>query len=221
MKKSSSSAGSAPAGAFSPHTWSPEKVCEYLGVDPSKGLKNEAQVEESKAKWGVNELAEEEGKSLFELIKEQFEDQLVKILLGAAAVSFLLAYVDEGADGEGEGWAAYVEPVVILLILIANAFVGVYQEKNADNALEALKKLQPESAMVLRGGKWAKMEAAEVVVGDIVEVRTGDRVPADIRVVEMKSTTLRIEQSSLTGESASVQKDTDPVKGHDIEIQGK
>ncbi len=128
-----------------PHSQSPDEVCAFFGVDPEDGLE-EHQVLENRDKYGENKLDEEEGKSLFELIQEQFEDLLVRILLAAAGVSFLLAYFDE--ESHGEGWVAYVEPLVILLILIANAFVGVYQEQNAENALAALKKLQPEVAMV-------------------------------------------------------------------------
>ncbi|CAD7924326.1 unnamed protein product [Amoebophrya sp. A120] len=203
-------------GAFVPESMEVADVLNYFETDLDQGLNSE-QVEELRAKYGPNELAAEEGKSIFELIKEQFEDQLVKILLGAAAVSFLLAFFDESSAEEG--FAAYVEPLVILLILIANAFVGVYQEKKADNALEALKKLQPETALALREGGWVKLEAAELVPGDIVELRTGDRVPADMRVAQLKTTTLRIEQSSLTGESQSVVKDTDAVAASDL--QGK
>lgn len=182
MKKSSSR--SSGTKNFYPHTSTSDEVLAYYSVNPKSGL-TESQVEEHREKYGVNELDQEEGKSLLELIKEQFEDQLVKILLGAAGVSFVLAYFDE--ESEEGGFAAYVEPIVILLILIANAIVGIWQEKKADNALEALKKLQPECAQVLREGKWMKIDASEVVVGDIVEVRTGDRIPADLRMIEVFS----------------------------------
>lgn len=203
-------------GEFEPHAMTPDDVCDYFNVKPNRGL-TKRQVEDHLKKYGPNELEEEPGKSLFELIKEQFEDKLVKILLAAATVSFVLAWLDE-ASAE-EGITAYVEPFVILLILIANAFVGVYQEKKADSALEALKKLQPDTAHVLRDGNWEKIESSELVPGDIVEVRTGDRVPADLRLIELRTTSLRIEQSSLTGESQSVQKDPAPVEADDL--QGK
>ncbi|CAD7935080.1 unnamed protein product [Amoebophrya sp. A25] len=216
MKKSAMKSMKSARGAFDPCSATAADTLAFYGSNASSGL-SEGQVEALRAEYGTNELAEEEGKSLFELIKEQFEDQLVKILLAAAGVSFLLAYFDD-ASAE-EGWAAYVEPLVILLILIANAIVGVAQEKKADNALEALKKLQPDTAHVLRNGAWTKLEASELVPGDVVELRTGDRVPADMRIVALKTTTLRIEQSSLTGESQSVVKDADPVVADDI--QGK
>lgn len=201
-----------------PHTSHPKKVLEYYGVDLVQGL-NAQQVATQRAKFGRNELAEAERKSLWTLIAAQFEDLLVRILLGSAAVSFFLAYFD---DQSSEGWTAYVEPLVILLILVANAFVGVWQESNAEMALDALKKLQPDHATVLREGAWKDVDAADVVPGDVVEVKVGDRVPADMRVVELKTTTIRVEQSQLTGESEPVPKEPDDILNDpDCEIQAK
>lgn len=134
-----------------------------------------------------------------------------QVLLAAAAVSFLLALVDGSASHEGV--AAFVEPGVILLILALNAVVGVWQESNAEAALEALKEMQPESAVVVRdGGKRVSVPAKDLVPGDVVALAAGDRVPADARVLSLATATLRVEQASLTGESVAVHKDVAAVK---------
>ena len=144
-------------------------------------------------------LEREQGKALWALVLEQFDDALVKVLLLAALVSFGLAYV----ENEDTGFAAYVEPAVILLILILNAVVGVWQESNAESALEALKEMQSEHAKCLRDGVWdGSMLARELVPGDVVELKTGDRVPADCRVVD--AVELLVDESSLTGENQPV-----------------
>jgi len=171
------------AGIKSPHAMSGKDVLDFYGVTVEQGL-TEARVLEQREKHGYNKLDEQEGKSLLTLILEQFEDLLVRILLLSAVVSFALAFFDE--KSKEEGWTAYVEPFVILLILIANAFVGVWQESNAEKALDALKKLQPDSASVLRGGVWQTIAAEELVPGDLVEVKVGDKVPADIRLVKLR-----------------------------------
>lgn len=195
-----------------PHALTVEEVLKNHGVTTEQGL-SKAAVQQLLEKFGRNQLDEQEKKSLWQLIVEQFEDLLVRILLLSAVVSFALAHFDEAS--KEEGWTAYVEPLVILLILVANAFVGVWQESNAEKALDALKKLQPDTAMVLRDGRWEHVDATDLVPGDIVEVKVGDKVPADMRMVKLKTTTIRIEQSQLTGESQSVAKELDPIKQSD------
>lgn len=110
-------------------------------------------------------------------------------------------------DGE-EGLTAYVEPFVILLILVLNAIVAIWQDRNADSALEALKDLQAAECVVLRDGFWKTVDAKTLVPGDIVQVKQGQCVPADLRCAEIQSIALQIEQAALTGESVSVQKTT-------------
>lgn len=111
------------------HTKSVEEVYSYFCVNESTGLSLE-EVKRQKEKWGLNELPAEEGKSLWELVLEQFEDLLVRILLLAACISFVLAWFEEGE----ETITAFVEPFVILLILIANAIVGVWQVRHGQQS---------------------------------------------------------------------------------------
>ncbi|KAI5422080.1 calcium-transporting ATPase, endoplasmic reticulum-type [Lathyrus oleraceus] len=205
---------------FPAWSWSVEECLKEYGVKLDKGLSSN-EVQRRREKYGWNELAKEKGKPLWKLVLEQFDDVLVKILLVAAFVSFLLAYVQGSESGES-GFEAYVEPLVIILILVLNAIVGVWQENNAEKALEALKELQCESIKVLRDGYAVPdLPARELVPGDIVELRVGDKVPADMRVAALKTSTLRLEQSSLTGEAMPVLKGTNPIFMDDCELQAK
>lgn len=200
-----------------------DDVYAYHEVDPQKGLTTE-QVEQKRLVYGWNELDKEDSTPLWKLVLEQFDDTLVKILLAAAVVSFALAYFDDaGEHSDEEGILAYIEPIVILVILILNAIVGVWQEANAEASLDALKELQSETARVMRNGKMGTINSRDIVPGDIIEVKVGDRVPADTRVVELKTTSLRIDQSQLTGESQSVAKDPEPPKvaDDDLVVQAK
>lgn len=189
------------------HSKTSEEVLSHFRVDQERGLSLD-QVREYQKKYGPNELPTEEGKTIWQLVLEQFDDLLVKILLLAAIISFVLALFEEH-----EGVEAFVEPLVILLILIANACVGVWQERNAESAIEALKEYEPEMGKVIRADKSGvqKLRAKEIVPGDIVEVSVGDKIPADIRLIKIYSTTIRIDQSILTGESVSVIKHTDAI----------
>uniref|UniRef100_A0A673HBM2 Calcium-transporting ATPase n=1 Tax=Sinocyclocheilus rhinocerous TaxID=307959 RepID=A0A673HBM2_9TELE len=184
------------------HSKAPAECLAYFTVSETTGLSPD-QVKKNLAKYGYN------GKSIWELVIEQFEDLLVRILLLAACISFVLAWFEEGE----ETVTAFVEPFVILLILIANAVVGVWQERNAESAIEALKEYEPEMGKVYRSDRKSvqMIKAREIVPGDIVEVSVGDKVPADIRITAIRSTTLRVDQSILTGESVSVIKHTEPV----------
>ncbi|KAF6153678.1 hypothetical protein GIB67_000911 [Kingdonia uniflora] len=205
---------------FPAWSWSVEQCLKEYNVKLEKG-QSSYEVEKRREQYGWNELVKEKGKPLWRLVLEQFDDTLVKILLVAAFISFVLAYVHGNESGE-TGLEAYVEPLVIVLILVLNAIVGVWQETNAEKALEALKEMQSESAKVLRDGySVPDLPARELIPGDIVELRVGDKVPADMRIATLKTSTLRVEQSSLTGEAMPVIKSTTPVFIEDCELQAK
>ncbi|GFH08660.1 cation_ATPase_N domain-containing protein [Haematococcus lacustris] len=208
-----------PAGCHCPWAKSVDAVQAELQVSVASGLTS-AQVAERRQIHGLNELSKEPPTPLWKLILEQFDDTLVKILLGSAAVSFGLAFYD--GEVEHEGLRAFVEPLVILLILVLNAAVGVWQESRSEAALDALKELQSESARVLRDGKLiSDLPSKELVPGDVVELHVGDRVPADMRIVTLRTATVRAEQSSLTGESVAVMKTSVPMRLEDCELQAK
>lgn len=177
------------------------EVLEAFRVDPAKGL-TDSQVAEHARIYGRNVLPQEPCTPFWKLVLKQFDDLLVKILIAAAVISFVLAVI----DGE-TGLGAFLEPSVILLILAANAAVGVITETNAEKALEELKAYQADVATVLRNGLLSIIPASDLVPGDIVEVGVGCKVPADMRVIKMFGNQLRVDQAILTGESCSVGKE--------------
>eukprot|EP00210_Caulerpa_lentillifera_P006729 g6431.t1 len=195
------------------------EVLKHVDVDIVRGLSNQ-EVLMRRSKHGPNELAKESGTPLWKLILSQFDDMLVKVLLLAAAVSFILAYFED-ASGE-EGMRAYIEPFVILLILVINAVVGVWQESNAEAALQALKEIQSKHCKVRRDGKKIPdLPSTDLVFGDVVELTAGDRVPADLRIIQINTATLRVEQSSLTGESDNVLKSIDAIPDENCDLIAK
>ncbi|KAH0465965.1 hypothetical protein IEQ34_006068 [Dendrobium chrysotoxum] len=195
--------------------------CESeFNVSSDRGLRSD-EVQRRREVYGWNELDKHSGPSVWVLVLEQFNDTLVRVLLVAAVVSFVLAWFNGEESGE-TGITAFVEPLVIFLILIVNAVVGVWQESNAEKALEALKEIQSDHAAVRRDGVLRpNFPAKELVPGDIVELRVGDKIPADMRILFLISSTLRVEQGSLTGESVAVNKTNRKVDSDDSDIQGK
>ncbi|TDT51118.1 calcium-transporting P-type ATPase, PMR1-type [Fonticella tunisiensis] len=153
-------------------------------------------------KYGYNEFKEKKGKSMLERFIDQFKDILIIILLIAAAISFAL----------GER----IDSVIILLIVVLNAILGVVQENKAEQSLNALKKMAAPLAHVIRDGKSAEIPAREVVPGDIVVLEAGKYVPADLRLIEASN--LKIEESSLTGESVPVDKSDEIIEDVNIPI---
>lgn len=190
-------------------TYTTNDILAHFGVNPSFGLTQEA-VSRNQKVYGRNELPEDASTPLWKLILDQFKDQLVLILLASAVISFVLALFEDNADGGI--FTAFIEPAVILLILIANATVGVIQETKAEKAIDALKEYSPEEAKALRDGFFTKVQAADLVPGDIVAVAVGDRVPADCRLLSISSSSFRVDQALLTGESESVSKSTEVVR---------
>ncbi|KAJ5184639.1 ATPase P-type K/Mg/Cd/Cu/Zn/Na/Ca/Na/H-transporter, partial [Penicillium cf. griseofulvum] len=184
----------------------PAELLEHFKVSEQTGLSQSA-VSKSRQQYGPNALAEEPPTPMWELILEQFKDQLVLILLASAALSFVLALFEESDD-----WTPFVDPAVILTILILNAVVGVTQESSAEKAISALQEYSANEAKVIRDGMTQKVKAEDLVPGDVIHIAVGDRVPADCRLIAIHSNSFRVDQAILTGESESVAKDICAIK---------
>ncbi|KPI84659.1 calcium-translocating P-type ATPase [Leptomonas seymouri] len=180
-------------------------ICKQLAVNESTGL-SAADASARLHHFGKNEFPAEPSTPFWKLVAAQFEDTLVRILLLAALISFVTTILEKN-------FIDFVEPFIILLILTLNAIVGVWQEKRADQAIDALKDFVPETAVTIRDGAAHVVLAENLVPGDIVEIAVGDRVPADIRIVALESTTLRVDQSILNGESVEAMKQAEAVHG--------
>jgi len=182
------------------------EIITSLKSDLPTGLKTE-EVKRRLAEYGYNQLASKKRKSFVRIFFEQFKSFMIIILLIAAAISGIVGVL------EGEG---LLDTFVILGILIVNAFVGAFQERKAETSLEALKSLAAPLSKVLRDGVIKEVLTRELVPGDIVILETGAIIPADLRLIE--AINLKIQESSLTGESVPVEKRTEPLKGEGIAL---
>lgn len=171
------------------HTMDVGEIEGVLGTHMHKGLSKE-QYENNKNQYGPNLLKEQKPKSFIRRFMDQLKDFMVMILLIACGISFVLEEITDA--------------IIIVAIVILNATLGVIQESKAEKSLEALKKLSSPSAKVIREGIQTVVPAEELVPGDLVVLDAGDYIPADIRLME--SVNLKVEESSLTGESIPVEK---------------
>lgn len=156
---------------------------------------------------GANELEAEEKTTMFQKFIEQFKDFMIIVLLVAAAVSLVVGMV------EGEGPA---DSIVILLVVVLNAIMGVFQEAKAEEAIDALRDMASPDAKVRRDGQVHTIKSHELVPGDVVILEAGDVVPADIRLIEASS--LKVEEAALTGESVPVEKEIIDLSGKEAGI---
>src|SRR5699024_6608202 len=173
-----------------------------LHVHPKKGL-NQKQVDKRQKQFGPNLLQSSSKEPLWVLFMKQFQDFMVIVLLAATLVAGML----------GE----YIDALAIMVIVLLNGFIGFFQEQKAEKSLEKLKELSAPQIRVLRHQEWKTIPSEEAVVGDVIRISTGDRIPADIRIVQ--SNDLETEESTLTGESLPVAKTTQSISNHDIALQ--
>lgn len=179
-----------------------EQVEQKMHVSTKRGL-NSKQVTQRRKKFGTNTLTEQKKTSKWFIFIKQFQDFMVLILLAATLIAGML----------GE----YIDAIAIMVIVLLNGFLGYFQEQKAENSLDKLKELSAPIAHVLRNQQWHKIYSSQVVVGDVVKINSGDRVPADIRIA--KSSGLETEESALTGESLPVVKHAFPIKQSHLDVQ--
>ncbi|PRX33486.1 Ca2+-transporting ATPase [Orenia metallireducens] len=165
------------------------QLLDDLQTNKSRGLSHK-QVEERLETIGPNKLPDNSGHSVFSLFIGQFQDFMVLVLIAAVIISGFL----------GE----YADAIAILSIVILNAIMGFVQEFRAEKSLQALKELTAPKARVLREGEIEEVVSEELVPGDIIFIEIGDKIPVDARIIE--SSTLEVNESSLTGESLPVVK---------------
>ena len=183
-----------------------EDVEKELKTNLEKGL-NYEEVKTRQEKYGLNELKTKKKKSLIQKFLEQFKDFSIIVLIIAAIVS--------GAVGIAEG-NGITDTIIILIVVIVNAIIGVTQEAKAEKSLEALQKLTDHASKVIRNGNVQVIPAKELVPGDIVLLDTGDYIPADLRIIE--AINLKSQESSLTGESVPVEKNTKVIEDEETGI---
>ena len=173
-----------------------DETVNELKTNEESGLTTE-EVNTRKEKYGLNELAKKKKKSTFVKFLEQFKDFMIIVLIISAVISGIVGVKQEGLSG-------MTDTIIILVVIIANAIIGVLQENKAEKSLEALQKLSSHVAKVMRNGKLLTIPSRELVPGDVVILETGDYVPADLRIIE--AVNLKAQESALTGESVPVEK---------------
>lgn len=178
------------------HNLTVEEVLKKLETSPA-GL-SEQKAKERLQQYGPNELIEKGKKPAFMVFLRQFASPLIYILLTAALVEFFVMRKPTDAS-------------VILAVVVLNAVIGFVQERRAERAMEALKRLTAPQAKVLRQGEAAKVAASRLVPGDVIQVEAGDKIPADARLIEVAG--LSVDESILTGESVPVEKFSEAIDG--------
>lgn len=168
----------------------------YSEYNSSENGLSSADADERLAKHGSNKLAEGKKTSIAVRFLKQLADPMIIVLIAAAVVSAILAFVEE--DG------SFTEVIIIMAVVILNAVLGVAQESKAEKAIEALQKIAAATSKVMRDGKITVIPSERIVPGDVVVLEAGDAVPADARVIECAS--MKIEEAALTGESVPVTK---------------
>lgn len=173
-----------------------KELSEQFEVDPETGL-SESEAQKRLEADGPNEI-EQESTPKWKMLVRQLDNVVIYILIAAAIITYLMGLTTDA--------------VIIAIVVVVNTLIGYYQEANASDALEQIKRMLSEEATLVREGVRKNIESRELVEGDIVYVEAGDQIPADIRIID--SDNLKVQESSLTGESDSVTKEPDVLSGN-------
>ena len=184
-----------------------EEVLQKLKTDKRGGLAKQ-EVENRQKEYGKNKLKEKPKETIFMRFIKQFNDFMIIILIIASIISAGVSYM----QGEND----YIDSIIIIAIVVLNAIMGVIQETKAEKSIEALQKMTPRKSKVIREGKTEEINAEDLVPGDIVILEAGNYVPADSRIIEAHN--LKIEESSLTGETEAVTKDAEMICKKDVPL---
>ncbi len=190
-----------------------EKVSDvFANVNSGESGLSSDEARQRLEKNGKNKLAEGKKESLLHRFLRQLADPMIIILIIAAVISAVTATF----GGEGEG---YADVVIIMIVVLINAILGVYQESKAEKAIEALQEIAAATSKVIRDGKLIDVKSEELVIGDVIVLEAGDSVPADCRIISCAS--MKIEEAALTGESVPVNKTDeaiDPLGSDDVPL---
>ena len=177
-----------------------EEIIGKLKTDLKVGLRKE-EIQKRQQKYGKNKLKDKPKESIFIKFVKQFNDFMIIILIIASIVSAIISNIQGKND--------YIDSIIIIAIVIFNAIMGVVQEAKAEKSIEALQEMTPPKAKAIRNGITDEINAEELVPGDIVILEAGNYVPADCRIIE--SFNLKIEESSLTGETEPILKNANII----------
>lgn len=187
------------------HTYKINEVIRNIRTNLGNGL-TEEEVKKRQEKYGKNKLKDKKKESIIVKFIKQFNDFMIIILIIASIISAVVSKM----QGEND----YIDSIIIIAIVILNAIMGLVQEAKAEKSIEALKKMTPPVAKVIRNKKTYEINAEELVPGDIVIIEAGNYIPADCRLIE--DFNLKVEESSLTGETEPVLKNSNSVLKKDI-----
>lgn len=184
-----------------------EDVLREFGTNSKNGL-TEEEVKKRQNKYGKNRLKDKPKENIFVKFIKQFNDFMIIILIIASIVSAVISTL--------QGQNDYIDSIIIIGIVILNALMGVIQETKAEKSIEALKKMTPPHAKVVRNGHTKEVLAEDLVPGDIIILEAGNYVPADARLIECFN--LKIEESSLTGETEGIEKNENIIVNKDAQL---